>query len=71
MNYHSYFLNNIRKEIGASFVAFERNKDSYSLKVVKDGRTDLHPLTGSPDDVTPERYEEVSNQLKTLYNEQI
>lgn len=71
MDYHSYFLNSIRKEIGASFVAYERNKNKYQLKVTINGHTDLHPLTGTPNDVTPERYAELSKQLKSLYNEQV
>lgn len=71
MNYHSIHLEEIRREIGASFVGYERHKDNYWIKVVFGGNkknADRHPLTGTPNDVTPKRYEELSAQLKTLYS---
>jgi len=68
-NWHSAELEKVKKAVGASFVAYERVKDNYYLKIVRNKVLDLHPLTGTPDDVTSARYKELIATLKQHYEQ--
>ena len=70
MDYHQIFLNNIKKQIGASFIGYEEYKGSFQLKVIKNGQTTYLALEGKPDDVSPERYAELLTLLQQ-HGEQI
>lgn len=63
-NYHNFYLTKIKKLSGASFVGYEQYKNQYQLKVVVDGKTQYYALTGTPTDVTPERYNELLKSFK-------
>lgn len=63
-NYHNFYLNEIKKRSKASFVGYEQYKDSYKLKVVVDGMPQYFALVGTPEDVTPERYNELLRALQ-------
>ncbi len=67
MTYHSFYLNLIKKEVKASYVAYEQYKDSYQLKVIVDKVPTYYALTGKPNDVTPQKYQDL---LKLIINEQ-
>jgi hypothetical protein len=67
LNYHSIFLEQIKKSCGASFVGFEREKDSYSIKVIKNKETSLFPMVGSPEFATPQGYNEVLKTITEYY----
>lgn len=67
LNLHSYFLAAIRKDIGASFIAFEQQGNNFRLKVIKNSKPEYFPLHGTPNDVTPARYQELQTQLKEYY----
>lgn len=67
MTYHSYNLSAIKAELKASYVAYERVKDTYHLKVIKDGKHRYFLLEGTPDDVTPQKYKNLQNLLKETY----
>ena len=59
MDYHQIFLNNIKKQVGASFVGYEQYKDEYQLKLIIDKQPLYFKLEGKPSDVTPQRYSEL------------
>lgn len=63
MNYHSQYLSAIKRGVKASYVAYERVKDVYYLKVIKNKETKFFELDGTPEDVTPEKYEKLYQQL--------
>lgn len=68
LNFHSIQLNRIKGLINATFIGYERTKDSYSLKVKKKGfETKWFPLHGTPEDVTMERYLELNKTLQDYY----
>lgn len=64
LNYHNFYLNEIKRQSGASFVGYEQNKNSYKLKVIIDKVPQYFALIGTPNDVTPERYNELLRALK-------
>jgi hypothetical protein len=64
LNYHNFYLNEIKKRSGASFVGYEQYKNEYKLKVIVDKIPQYFALTGTPQDVTPERYNELLRALK-------
>lgn len=66
-DYHSHNLNVLKRSVGASYMAYERIKDTYHLKVIKDAKPRYFILEGSPDDVTPEKYEKLLNLLQQTY----
>jgi len=66
-NFHTRHLNHIKKSLGASYVAWERNKDEYRLKVVVSGNPLYFVIGGTPNDVTAENY---SDFLKSFTNEE-
>lgn len=59
LNYHSQSLEYIKKITGASFVGFQRYKDMYHLKFIKDKKESFYKLTGTPNDITPEGYKKL------------
>lgn len=63
MKYHQIFLENIKKQIGASFVGYEQYRDTYQLKVIKNKKPIYFKLEGKPSDVTPQRYSELLNLI--------
>lgn len=67
LSYHKIFLSKLKSEIGASFCAYERNKDKYRLKVVVNKKADWYDLEGTPEDVSPKRYKELIDNLKDHY----
>lgn len=67
LNLHSIFLNLIKKEVGASFSAIERNKDKYYVKVIRNKETSLFEMVGSPERATPDTYMGVLKQIKEYY----
>lgn len=69
MNQHSNWLNNIKKVLKASHVSYDRYKDIYHLKVIKNKETKYFPLTGNPTDVTNEKYMLLTQQLLDYYGE--
>lgn len=60
---HKLFLNHIRKQLKASFVGYERYRDNYRLKVVVNKNTTYYDLDGTPDDVTPQAYNNLLQQI--------
>lgn len=67
MDYHSYNLGVIKNKLKASYVAFQKSKNIYHLKVVKDGNPRYFILQGTPDDVTEQRYKELLELLEKTY----
>jgi hypothetical protein len=63
-NYHSFYLNEIKRQSGASFVGYEQYKNDFKLKVIVDNVPQYFALTGTPQDVTPERYNELLRALR-------
>lgn len=66
---HSNWLNRIKVSLGASYVSYDRYNDVYHLKVIKDKEAKYFPLTGTPNDVTPQRYVELTKQLLEYYGQ--
>lgn len=66
-NYHSSNLAYIKRVTGASFVGFQSYKNDYHLRFVKNGKETLYHLTGTPNDVTPQRYKELLDLI--IYGE--
>lgn len=64
---HSVILNSIKKNTGCSFLAFERYKDRYQVKAVKNKEDKYFILNGTPNDIKPEFYLELENMIKTEY----
>ena len=71
LNLHNKQLDRVKKAVGASFVAYEKVGNTYFLKVIKDRNPNSFPLTGTPDDVTPARYNELIEGLKEFYDVKI
>lgn len=69
--YHSMWLERIKKSINASNVCYITNKNGFFIRVIKDGKEQRFQLTGTPTDVTNERYKEFSQLVKNHYHEQI
>lgn len=65
--FHKGKLAKIKENIKASYVSYERYKDYYQLKVVKDKREDYFPLQGAPKDVTADKYKQLEKMLKEFY----
>jgi hypothetical protein len=63
MEYHNLFLNNIKKQIKASFVGYEEYRGTYQLKIIRNKKETYFKLDGKPSDVTPERYAELFNLI--------
>ena len=61
LNFHNYFLNQIKKSSKLSFIAFEKRGVTYGIKAVKDGIKKFIPLQGTPEDVTPQSYQTLAN----------
>lgn len=61
--YHKIFLNHIRKQLGASFVAYERYRDNYRLKIVINKVPHYYDLDGTPDDVSPQSYNNLLQKI--------
>ena len=68
LNLHSIFLNLIKKEVGASFSAIEKNKDKFYVKIIRNKETSLFEMVGNPEQATPDTYMDVMNQIKEYYN---
>jgi hypothetical protein len=68
---HQYFLNLIKTTVGCSFVGYEQYKESYNLKIIKNkGEKAIYvPLTGTPEDVTPQSYAKVIQDLQKRYEQ--
>lgn len=66
-NYHQRYLAFIKKTANASFCGYVREKEDFKLKIIKDKQTYYFDLTGTPNDVTPEKYIKLANTV----NEQI
>ena len=64
LNYHSLWCNAIKKDLKASFCAFENYKDAYQLKVIVNGKPIYRPLlAGTPSDITVEAWGDLYNDL--------
>lgn len=63
--YHKSELDKIKKFTNASYVSYERYKDQYRLKYVRNKITTYFKLDGTPSDVTPKRYNELLNTIIT------
>lgn len=66
-SYHTKWLNTIKKELGASYVAFEQTREHYRVKVIKDKEVKYANLTGTPQDITVQGYVKLLEQLKKEY----
>ena len=66
-NYYSDILDSIRKTTGCSYLAFERYKDTYSVRAVKNKKEIMFSLNGTPDDIKPEFYLELQNMILENY----
>ncbi len=69
--FHTSWLEKIRKSVGASNMCYVTNSKGYFVRSIKDGKEQRFQLTGTPFDMTPERYQEFNNLVKQHYNEQI
>lgn len=67
LNYHSIYLEKIKKRIGASFVGYETYKDKYAIRVIKDKVTEYFTVVGSPEFATPKSYSEVEQIIVDFY----
>lgn len=64
MDYHNLFLNNIKINVGASYIAYEKYKDKYQLRVlIPNFEPIVYDLDGTPNDVTPQRYDELLKSI--------
>lgn len=68
--FHSTWLEKIKKSVGASNVCYITNREGYFIRVIKDGKEQRFSLTGTPLDVTNDRYKEF-NKLVLEHYEQI
>lgn len=59
MNHHSNWLNIIKKRLGAKCVMYIRENNKYWLKI----DDEKFSLNGTPQDVTPQRYKELLDDL--------
>lgn len=67
LNYHSLILNSIKKNTGCSYLAFERYKDLYVVRSIKNKDEETFRLNGTPSDVRPEFYLELENMIRERY----
>jgi len=70
-NLHSFFLQKIKKNVKASFVAFEEYNSRFHIKVIKDKKPTLFQLVGTPNQATFQSYSEVLNQISNYYGVEI
>ena len=56
LSFHSFYTNLIRLKTGASFVAWERYKETFKIKVIRDKKVFYFDIKGTPEDVTAENY---------------
>jgi hypothetical protein len=70
-NYHSIFLNLLRKKVKASFVGYVETKGKYQLKVIVNKVPTYFDLVGTPNDVTPQRYLELIENIELNVQESI
>lgn len=73
-NYHTTWTQEVKNELGASYVSWENNKGKYSLIIgleTTDGeKRKLNiPINGTPMDTTPEHYMELIKKLKNADRE--
>jgi hypothetical protein len=66
-NIHSVILNSIKKNTGCSFLAFERYKDRYQVRAVKNKKEKFFLLNGTPNDIKPDFYLELENMINAEY----
>ena len=64
LNYHNVWLNVIKRDLRASFVAFEKYNNNYRLKVIVDNTVVFRDLSGEPSDITDSSYSELFDDLK-------
>lgn len=64
--YHQDNLTDIRRKVGASFVAYEQYRNTYHLRVIKNKIPYYFKLEGTPNDVTPQKYQQL---LKVIQSE--
>jgi len=63
-NYHNVFLNLLRKKVNASFAGYVETKGKYQLKVIVNKIPTYLDLVGTPNDVTPQKYLELIENLE-------
>ena len=68
--FHTKWLENIRKSVKASNVCYVRYRDGYFIRIIKDGDETRFELTGTPLDVTRERYAEFKDLAVDYYSKQ-
>lgn len=70
IDFHKTWLGHIKKSLGASYVAYEKDKDTFFLNVRTKNREGeqkeiKYSIQGTPNDVTNEDYENLLRQLMT------
>jgi hypothetical protein len=70
IDFHKTWLGHIKESLGASYVAYENEKDKFFLNVRtknKEGEQKeiKYSIEGTPNDVTNEDYENLLRQLMT------
>lgn len=67
--FHNMWLNRIKKSVGASNVCYITNRKGYFIRVIKDGKEQRFELTGTPFDVTDDRYKEFNRLVLDYYGQ--
>ena len=61
------FLETVKKEVKASFVAYVQEKDKYYIRVIIDKVKSDFEIVGTPQDATQESYQRVLTIIKNYY----
>ena len=68
LNLHNYYLNKIKKLVGASYVGYEQQGNQHKIKIVKNGKPEYFDVVGHPQNATIETYEQVLKIVENYYN---
>ena len=61
------FLETVKKEVKASFVAYVQEKNKYYIRIITDKVRKDFELVGTPQDATQESYQQVLTIIKNYY----
>lgn len=67
LSYHKVFLEQIKKEVKASFVGYLQDKGKYYIRVILNKVKSDFEVVGTPENATQESYEQIKATIKKYY----